>query len=322
MSSKIYCGEYKDISCIILESKIIKVKILPQYGGKVQSIINKVKQKEYLYQTDKDKFKKAEYAMLFDNGDCSGFDDMFPTIDECYYPRKPWKGIKVPDHGEVWSLPWDYDLKEDSIFLSVHGMRFPYKLEKSIKIKNENCLHIDYRVKNYSAYDFDFIWAAHPLFNCSENTEIILPETVNKIINVYNNSKRLGKYGEIHSWPVTISDSGNKYDMSKMCSKSVKYCEKYYVQDELKEGWASLYDNNNGDMITLLYPIKKVPYLGIWVNKGGFMDQYNVALEPCTGAFDGVNMANKWDRVSTIKANRNYKWFLDIKIDNQQKVNI
>ena len=258
--------------------------------------------------------------MPFDRGDCSGFDDMFPTINGCYYPRKPWKGIKVPDHGEVQSIPWNYELKEDSIFLSVHGIRFPYKLEKNIKIKNENCLHIDYRVKNYSAYDFDFIWAAHPLFNCNENTEIILPETVNKIINVYNNSERLGKYGEIHSWPVTNSNTENEYDMSKICSRSFKYCEKYYVQDELKEGWSSLYDKKNGDMITLLYPIKKVPYLGVWVNKGGFMDQYNVALEPCTGAFDGVNISNKLNRVSTVKANGNYDWFLDIKIDNQQKI--
>ncbi|MBS3811811.1 MAG: DUF5107 domain-containing protein [Halanaerobiales bacterium] len=316
MSVKIYKGKYKDISCVTLESQKLKIKLLPQSGGKIQSIFNKVKQKEYLYQTEKNKFKRPEYAMLFDNGDCSGFDDMFPTIDECYYPRKPWKGIKVPDHGEVWSIPWNYELKDDSIFLSVHGIRFPYKLEKNIKIKNENCLHIDYNVKNYSAYNFDFIWAAHPLFNFGETTEIILPKTVNKIMNVYNDSKRLGKYGEIHSWPVANTNSEDEYDMSKIYSKSVKFCEKYYVQEELKEGWASLYDKKYGDMITLLYPIKKVPYLGIWVNKGGFMDQYNVALEPCTGAFDGVNIANKWDKVSTVKANENYDWFLNIEIDN------
>ena len=62
----------------------------------------------------------------------SGFDEVFPSIESCYYPVEPWEGVKVPDHGEVWSLPWRYEVHEDSVDLSVHGVRFPYRLQKKI----------------------------------------------------------------------------------------------------------------------------------------------------------------------------------------------
>lgn len=315
MRVKVYDGKYKDIDCIILESQKLVIKVIPQSGGKIQSIYNKTSKKEYLYQAKGGMFKIPEYGMPFDKGECSGFDDMFPSINECYYPKEPWGGTKVPDHGEVWSLPWDYEIKDDSILLSVHSIRFPYKLEKKIQIRNNNSLFLKYTAFNYSNYDFDFIWAAHPLFNCSENTKIILPESAEIIINVYNESKRLGKYGEIHTWPIANLNSDNEYDMSKISSKSVKACEKYYVFNDLKEGNCSLYDTKTGDIIRLSYPVNKVPYLGVWVNEGGFLGQYNVALEPCTAAFDEIDTAKKWDRSAVLKARGEYSWFLEITLD-------
>ncbi len=317
MSIKIYKGKYKNVFSIIIESKVLRVNILPQYGAKIQSIFQKEKQKEYLFQSEGKYFKKPEYGIFFEKGECSGFDDMFPSISTCYYPVKPWQGIKVPDHGEVWSIPWDYELKDDSIILSTHGVRFPYKLIKKISLKNNNILNIEYKAINYSNYNFDFIWAAHPLFNCSENTKIILPESVDKVINVYNESKRLGKYGKVFSWPIANTGLDNEYDMSKISSKKRNLCEKYYILNDLDLGKASLYDTKTGDLITLRYPIDKVPYLGVWINEGGFLGQYNVALEPCTGAFDRVDFAKQWNRISTIEAKNKYEWFLEMKFANK-----
>ena len=90
----------------------------------------------------------------------------------------PWKGIKIPDHGEVWSIPWDYRIENNSVLLNVYGVRFPYRLERKIEFIKESSIRISYKAINLSNFDFKFIWAAHPLFNCNENTKIIIPKSV------------------------------------------------------------------------------------------------------------------------------------------------
>ena len=320
MSINIYKTEYKNQECIALENERLIVKVLPQCGSKIQSIYDKSKAKEYLYQTPYKDYTKSEYDTLFENGEFSGFDEMFPTISECFYPSGPWKGIKVPDHGEVWSLPWDCNIDGTSVSMSVYGVRFPYRVEKKLSFIKENVIRISYKAVNLSSFDFEFIWAAHPLFNCSENTVIVLPKSINSVINTVA-SKRLGDFGMIHNWPITSTPQGEEYDMSRISPESLKVYEKYYALGKVKEGWSALYDVKTKEVIGLSYPIEKVPYLGLWVNEGGYGNQYNAALEPCTGALDRVDTAKQWNQVSVIKAKGEYEWFLNLTFDTAEKIN-
>jgi hypothetical protein len=61
-------------------------------------------------------------------GECSGMDDMFPTIDAYFYDRYPWAGTKLADHGEVWSLPWATTVEGDRLHFVVHGVRFGFDM--------------------------------------------------------------------------------------------------------------------------------------------------------------------------------------------------
>ena len=88
----------------------------------------------------------------------------------------------MPDHGEVWSIPWEYEATEKQVKLSVEGVRFPYVLQKSVYLE-ESTLHQEYRVENQSDADFDYIWAAHPLFNTSEGMKLIVPKGMHSIVN-------------------------------------------------------------------------------------------------------------------------------------------
>lgn len=321
MDVRVYESQYKDQNCIVLENERLLVKVLPQMGGKLQSIFDKQKNKEYLYQSPWDKYRKSEYDTLFENGEFSGFDEMFPTISECFYPTWPWRGVKAPDHGEVWSIKWDYAVERNSLLLAVCGVRFPYRLQKRVEFTRENSIRITYKAENLSDFDFDFIWAAHPLFNCNENTVIVLPKSVERIINTFGGRERLGEFGALHPWPKTTTISGKEYDMSKICAQSSGTCEKYYVLGRMQEGWCALHDTKTGDVVALSYPVDKVPYLGMWVNEGGYWGQYNVAPEPCTGALDRVDTAKQWDQVGTIKAKSEYDWFLNITFDSAAEIN-
>jgi len=315
VSSRIYESYYKDRKCLVLENETLCIRILPDCGGKIQSIYNKSKMKEYLYQSPYKQFKPPVYDSSYVDADFSGFDEMFPTISECYYPKGPWRGTRIPDHGEIWSVPWEYKLEQEAIFMAVYGVRFPYRFEKRIQFIQENTIQLSYKVINLSSFDFDFIWAAHPLFNCNENMVIVAPDSMHQIINTAP-GEILGSFGTVHEWPVTHMPDGKEYDISLIRSESSKSCKKFYALGKVKEGWCALHDKKNGDVIGLSYPISQVPYLGFWINEGGCCGQYNVALEPCTGALDRLDTAVQWNQAAVLEAGSEYEWYLNMTFDN------
>lgn len=313
MGSKIYPSVYRNQESIVLENELLKVTLVPGVGGKIASLIYKPRNSELLWQNSEEEFVQSEYDSSFAEGDMSGIDDMFPTIDECFYPDGPWKGTRLPDHGEVWALPWNSHLNNQEVTLSVLGVRIPYKLSKKIKLIG-NKLDLSYNLENLSPFSFKFIWALHPLFKMDEYTRIILPESVKQVINVGSTSSRLGGYGSTHLWPITKDNSGAVYDMSRISPPEKGSYEKYYVVGPTPEDWCALFNERSKLETRIKFTKEKVPYLGVWVNEGAYHGQYNVAPEPCTGAFDRVDTAANWGAVSTVAGMDTYEWQISIEV--------
>jgi hypothetical protein len=326
-----YCGvqivkiriskiKYKNINALLMESDQLAVTIIPESGSKIQSIFDKIHQRELLYQSERTEFRKARYASKFENGDFSGFDEVFPSIDECFYPSWPWKGTPIPDHGEVWALPWDYEVKDNLISMHVNGVRFPYSIEKKMEFIKGNCFRMSYEVTNYSNFDFECIWSPHPFFVCDENTMVVLPPSVKQVISTCSLENKLGDYGAIHPWPVTRDPSGERYDISDVLNpKYAGKCEKFYTVNQPPEGWCALHNTRTGETIGLSYPVDKLPYLGVW--EGIINDQYITALEPVTGAFDRLDASKLWNKTGVIKAKSTDNWYLNLTIGTISRFN-
>lgn len=95
MSIKISKSKYKDVNSITIENKHLKASFLPGIGAKLCSLIHKESDREFLYQRLGSEYKLQSYGGDYLKGECSGFDDMFPTIDEyfflsCYYASCFW----------------------------------------------------------------------------------------------------------------------------------------------------------------------------------------------------------------------------------------
>jgi galactose mutarotase-like enzyme len=207
--NKIATGSYKDVKSIVLENDYLRVILLPDWGSKIVSIWYKNIDHELLWQNPGKEYIKTGYGEPFEKGEFSGFDEMFPTISRCSYELGPWKGIELPDHGEVWSIPWEYGLGGDLVRLWVHGIRFPYRLEKRVYLE-EKRIFMKYRAQNLSPFDLDFIWAAHPLFNATEGMELIVPAGMNRIVNSVS-GPRLGSYGSVYDFPSANLDDGKEF---------------------------------------------------------------------------------------------------------------
>ena len=153
MNTKIYRSTYKDQPALTIESPQVVAQFLPQIGAKLCSLYYKPAALELLVQRPGDRYRIAPYdGDYVEQGECSGLDDMFPAIDRCYYERYPWQGTPIPDHGEVWSIPWSATIEADQLHMATHGVRFPYRLEKWISFSDPAALHMTYRLTNLSPY--------------------------------------------------------------------------------------------------------------------------------------------------------------------------
>jgi hypothetical protein len=293
------------------------VILLPDWGSKIVSIWYKNIDHELLWQNPGKEYIKTGYGEPFEKGEFSGFDEMFPTISRCSYELGPWKGIELPDHGEVWSIPWEYGLGGDLVRLWVHGIRFPYRLEKRVYLE-ENRIFMKYRAQNLSPFDLDFIWAAHPLFNATEGMEFIVPAGMNRIVNSVS-GPRLGSYGSVYDFPSANLDDGKEFNLSIVPKKNSWGYQKYFFHGKVSGGWCVLFDPRRKLNIGMVFPIEQVPYLGMWLNEGGYMGQYNIAPEPATAGMDRIDCAKLWGMNSVLGARKTLEWHLIISVGEGDK---
>jgi hypothetical protein len=315
-------GPHKDVQGLVFESEALHAIILPQFGGKMASLVHKATGHEHLDQVPGEQFRRAPYGAPYDSGEPSGFDEMFPTITECFCDVAPWAGTQLPDHGEVWSLPWQCEQTDRELRLSVHGVRLPYVLRKTVRFDRPDSILLKYRVENPSACDLPAMWAAHPLFRATPGMRIILPEAVRHIMNTVP-GPALGGYGERHGFPRVTGADGREYDLSRVGPNEGKHYFKYFVLDPLDEGFAILHDPSTRETVGLAWPVEQVPYLGMWVTEGAWMGRYHVAPEPCTAPFDRWDVARQWGRLPMIPALGSREWSLRITVgltDNPRRV--
>ncbi len=235
---------------------------------------------------------------------------MFPTISRCFYEAAPWAGLEAPDHGEVWTVPWEAVVEPDSVTLSVSGTRFPYRLQKTVSLEGP-ALVARYAATNLCGFPLDFIWAAHPLFNAAEGMRFIVPSGMTKVINAVP-GPTLGGYGKLMDFPRARLADGTEVQLDRVPCRNDAGWQKYWFADKVTEGWCMLRDDARRLTIGMAFPPAAVPYLGMWLNEGGYCGQYNVAPEPATGAMDRIDFANMWGMGSVLGPAERREWHLII----------
>lgn len=309
MSTKFYISKYKGVESVVLENNHFRAQWLPHYGSKLASFIVKNQEEghELLFQSSLDNLILPKYGDIFSCYESSGFDECFPSIDACEINY-----FKVPDHGEVWAMPWEYDVLENNkIQFSIVSERFNYRLTKIIEL-DEQGLKSHYFVASLSSSDLPFIWTPHALFRSTKNTQFIIPSHMNRIINVGSNSTILGGYGTLHNYPLPMNLP--PLDFSALEQGGEKTCEKFYFIEKLKpEDKFGFMDQK----VKVLMEVDEcvIPYLGIWKNQGAYKGHYNFALEPCSGIYDNTQQAAELQHCSILKAGKTQGWHFNIIIE-------
>lgn len=313
MQERIARSKYKDIAAVTMESEKLSVTFLPEYGGKMASLAHKGTAAEFMAQASGAEYKVLQYDGSYVDSECSGFDDMFPTIDSVHYDRYPWKGVMIPDHGEVCSLKWDCDIEDGCLSMGVYGVRFPYRLEKRVRFKDSSTLVIDYKAINLSEFDMDFIWAAHTMIKAEEGGKVTVPYKDGSMSTcVFSADAGFGARGWQMKWPEAARKDGKVQRLDTTPARDTNgNSYKIYFNEPAPEGWCTYECPSTGLTLKMSFPKEKVPYFSIWMNEGSFNGLYNIAFEPCTGAYDRIDVAKLYSQNSVLKAGSEYAWFLE-----------
>lgn len=291
-------GTYKGFQSYIMENEQIRIETVPELGGKLVSIRYKPSGKEWLIDSGERPFRQPEYGSPFGDWDMSGWDECFPTINTC-----PWemdKSMNLPDHGEIWALPWTFRVEENEVIGSVQSPVLSYQFTRSLSLRSENTVRMHYRVDNTSDQPMPFLWVPHPQFAITEPTRILLPSSIEEMLCVYE-GHRLHN-GETYAWdevslisPVVTGDG-----------------RKFYFEGKVPVSWSGLYGQDSENFLIVSVPQEKVPYLGVWMDEGMFNDRVTCALEPSIGYYDSLDRAVGNGTAQKVPAHASFEWSLEL----------
>ena len=299
---------------IILENDLLSIAVMPELGGKISSLFCKSRDFEAAAQPGQGKtFIKPVADGRFSDYDMSGIDDAFPNIDAetiSYEGRV----LCYPDHGEIWSREMEI-LKRDghSLTMKLSSGRFRYDYEKTVSLDGEE-VKIHYEIASRNDAPIPCFWTLHGLLTLKDDMEFIYPGDGRTFINVLDDTP-LGENGRIYDAEKDVINFRCLPIKSLARYSGKPYYMKYYLTDTVSEGTCGVLYPADRVRITYTYDKMMLPWLGVWINGGGFEGDYNVALEMTNGYYDSVGRALENKRICFLKPGEEMSFDINIRIE-------
>jgi galactose mutarotase-like enzyme len=225
----------------------------------------------------------------------------------------------LPDHGELWSAPWSssvYDHAGGTTLAGrTEGTIFPYEFEREITLdKDEPVAWFRYRVRNLGDTSFPWIWSSHPLLNVQPGSTLKLDGVEQVRIDAVHGRDDL-EVGAVVKWPSAIGGDAEEFSFPEAGRWAAKLFGNVGA-----EGRMSLTDPRKGERLEFVVPPGEVPQVGVWINCRGWAPPgrtpyYNLALEPCIGAPDRLDVAlEDWHTAQTLAPGEERRWSLGVRI--------
>jgi hypothetical protein len=153
--------------------------VAPELGAKILSLKNLETGREWMWRpAGSFRLFRNRLGDSFEHSTLVGADERLPTITPC-----KWEGRELPDHGEVWSIPWTVDRHvwdKGHIKTTVATPVSPFLFERTVRL-DENEVRLEYALKNISRRPEPFLWAFHPLLELVEGDWFALPEDTRSV---------------------------------------------------------------------------------------------------------------------------------------------
>ena len=282
---------YKDRPAIKLSDHKTEILFLPEDGAKIASFKTK-DGRELLAQNPSESYKRLFLNSDYESAECSGFDDMFPTIDHCFLD-----GIEYLDHGEVCRREYEYVIEKDEVCFKCYLPNLNATFRKTASL-NDGELIVKYKIENHNDFQLPYIWAAHMMLMGEEGAVIESGYVGNDDIKIVLGNPPPKDVINIYK----LSDIKDEYKYYHTKEKTPVKCGILYPKSKVK--------------ISVDFEGKAVKYFGAWVNRGLVNGQYNIAIEPCTALFDSPVNAKKANKESVLKPKETVEFTMKLSYQN------
>lgn len=316
------------IAALALENAALRTVVVPTMGAKIVSLLDKRTGAEWLAGPGGRPFRPAAYGASFDQQDMSGWDEMFPTITACLYPVPgAYAGAPLPDHGEVWAVPWTHPETKpgthaggEDLTLAVEGRALPYRLTRRLSLEVPATLRFDFHLVNLGAEPLPYIWAAHPQFVCGGEAQVVLPPEVTHVYNVLTEEWGWGAFNATLPWPTAPGPAADaSLQLDAIGPPTLKRARKFYLLPDQAIGSATLVRRPAGDWLRMAWDPAQLPYLGLWVDEGALNAASVAAPEPATGFYDSLALAWQNRRVAVVQPGAEVTWWLTVQLGTSEE---
>jgi hypothetical protein len=106
--------KYRELKTVILENERIRAVILPELGTKLWQITYKPAGRDLLWHHPRIPPRIVPLHSVYDDVFFGGWDELYPND-----MPEPLGGEPLPDHGEIWALPWEFELLRSGTVSSI-----------------------------------------------------------------------------------------------------------------------------------------------------------------------------------------------------------
>jgi galactose mutarotase-like enzyme len=263
------------LQSVVLSNDALELVVFPEAGARIYSIFHKPSQTEFLWHHPTNAPRAYESGEWFDDIFCGGWDELFPSCEACEF-----RGIHVPDHGELWFRSWEWRIESPSLYTGVTAKVFPVRFERCLTLDaHKPIIHLRYRLQNLSSKNLELIWGIHPLFNITPHHRLDLPPGTMQVD--LSSSETLGTFGQIYEWPFLPTPSGTR-DMRQLPGADANAFAGHYCLRS-SSNWFALTDTQKQVGIAMIYPQDIFRSLWLWQSYGGWQKLYHLAVEPWVG---------------------------------------
>lgn len=313
---------WRGLDAYMLDNGLVRAIVVPALGGKIASLVDLKSGKEWLWQNPHLEPRQAEFgASYVIRHDTGGFDECFPSVGATRYPAGPWEGTPIPDHGEIWSLPWKADAFCDGTAIelrtTVSGVRFPYRFERTLIMhEGEAGVRLAYTVTNHTGFAFPFLWSAHPILAVEPGMRLLVPT---RDMTVYSSVEdRWGRLGTPQAFPRLVDKDDRARDVSTLPEPGIGMAVKLFGKSPV-QGFVAVQDPAKRSELRMQFDPNEITHIGLWLNFGGWSGvpgappYYNMGLEPCIGAQDDLAIAHhQYRETGTLPPHGRKSWQLDL----------
>lgn len=287
---------WRGLRLLLMENELVRVAVLLDKGADIVELRYKPRDVDFLWHSPTPVVWGLPESQSVGLGE-GPFADYYEGCWQEVLPNAgrwcDWRGAQFGLHGEVWALPWDCRILEDTpqaveIELAVRCRRMPLRLVRRMRLESDKpVLCMDETVTNESPVEIAFMWGHHPSYGepfLSPACRIYAPSCQVLVDEGVGEQSRFAP-GMCFSWPSGPARDGTVVDISRIAPREDHLDEMYYLFD-LAEPWYAVSNEELCLSLGLAWTGLAFRCLWYWACLGGGFGWpswgrfYAVALEP------------------------------------------